>query len=296
MLFKEALKRLACPVCKHYPLELRSSTSSTPIFEGEMMCAPCGMIYPISHGVPNFTPQIALDRKEKWGSWRRRLRQFDRRAVGWTKEDAQERIPIMEDLFHHFHHFKGSLLDIGCGDGEVRLFLSPEAEYWGVDPEDWVTTPKHTFEKETLFPGIKKSFPLFLGIGEYLPFRDETFDHVLIFASLDHVHSPRDVLRESLRVLKRKGYIVVHLQLGDPEYQIPRSAVRRLRSTLQRGISKLPKGDFTGFAKGILHTLFDKPDLSFTRKEIEKLFGNFFLDTEIEVLSAGDAFVKAMKP
>jgi ubiquinone/menaquinone biosynthesis C-methylase UbiE len=137
-------------------------------------------------------------------------------------------IPIMEDLFHHFHSFKGSLLDIGCGDGKPRSFLR-DAEYWGIDPEDWVMIPKHTFDRETLFPGIEKPFPFFLGVGEYLPFRNQMFDNVLFFSSFDHVQSPREVLRESHRVLKRGGTIVVLLELSDSPSRIPSSRMKKLQ-------------------------------------------------------------------
>ena len=285
-LLEETVERLCCPICKHYPLETRKDVGKETL-----NCSPCGKIFPISNGIPDFLPQEA----NRWRLWKKRLKQFDRRATGWTKEDAEQRIPMMKDLFRHFHHFEGSLLDIGCGDGEVRSFLE-NVEYWGIDPEDWVTSPKHAFNKESLFPGIVKPFPLFLGVGEYLPFKDQVFDNALIFSSFDHVQSPREVLRELFRVLKRGGSVVVMLQLSDPEYHLPRSKVRQLSTSLQRGISKLPKGDFTGFAKGAIHTLFDKPDLSFRKKDIEELFGTFFLNLEMEILPGGDAFVKARKP
>jgi len=288
-LFEGVGERLCCPICKHYPLEIRKVPGKEE--QGALFCSPCARVFCISNGIPDFLPPEA----NYWKLWKKRLKQFDRRATGWTEEDAQERIPTMEGLFQHFHPFKGSLLDIGCGDGEVRSFLG-DVEYWGIDPEDWITSPKHTFNKESLFPGIQKPFPLFLGVGEYLPFKDQVFDNILIFSSFDHVQSPREVLRESFRVLKRGGSLVVMLQLSDPEYQIPRSKVRKLGASLQRGISKLPKGDFLGFAKGMMRTLFDKPDLSFTKKGIEELFGTFFLNLEMEILPGGDTFVRARKP
>ena len=286
MLPEKVFQKLCCPVCKHFPLEGEGE---------EMVCLPCSRAYEVSEGIPNFIPQGSLDRQRGWRVWEKRLRQFDRRSIGWRREDAEQRIPVMKDLFS-FHHFEGTLLDIGCGDGEVRTFLPHDTEYWGIDPEDWVTVPKHAFDKEELFPGIRKQFPIFLGVGEYLPFKDQTFDNILIFSSFDHVQSPREVLRESFRVLKRGGLIVVMLQLSDPEYRIPRSKVKELSTSLQRGISKLPKGDFIGFAKGAAHTLFDRPDLSFTKKEIEGLFTNFFLNLEMKIFPGGDTFVRARKP
>lgn len=286
MFLEEAIHKICCPLCKHYPLGIEMK---------KMVCLPCSKTYEVSQGIPNFVPQETLARQRGWGVWEKRLKQFDRRSIGWRREDAEQRIPVMKDLFS-FHRFEGTLLDIGCGDGEVRTFLPHGTEYWGIDPEDWVTVPKHTFDKEELFPGIRKPFPLLLGVGEYLPFRDQTFDNILIFSSFDHVQSPHEVLRESFRVLKRGGIVVIMLQLSDPEYRIPRSKVKELSMSLQRGISKLPKGDFIGFAKGAAHTLFDKPDLSFTKKDVEGLFGKFFLNLEMKIFPGGDTFARALKP
>ena len=297
MLTEKTLDRLCCPVCKHYPLEPRSIIKEGDRWvRGELICAPCVSTFPISHGIPNFMPKEIKSEEENWRVWSKRLRQFDRRIVGWTKEQMEHCIPIMEDLFYHFHPFKGVLLDIGCGDGKPRSFLKEETEYWGIDPGDWVTHPKHTFDVEALFPGIKRPFPFFLAVGEYLPFRSQTFDNVLFFSSFDHVQSPREVLRESFRVLKRGGSIVALLELSDSQSRIPRSRTENLRTSFQKGISKLSKRDFVGFVKGAVHTLTEKPDLFFTRKDIEELFGFFFLDLEIKDLPEGDAFVKARKP
>jgi ubiquinone/menaquinone biosynthesis C-methylase UbiE len=57
------------------------------------------------------------------------------------------------------------------------------------------------------------SEPLFLrGVGEYLPFRDHTFDAVLGLWMLNHVSRPEEVMREACRVLKPNGRLLLVLE------------------------------------------------------------------------------------
>lgn len=44
-------------------------------------------------------------------------------------------------------------------------------------------------------------------IGEKLPFKDESFDLIVSFQVLEHTQSPKQVLWESIRVLKPGGYL-----------------------------------------------------------------------------------------
>lgn len=45
------------------------------------------------------------------------------------------------------------------------------------------------------------------GKGERLPFRDNTFDLIVSYQVLEHTDNPKQVISESVRVLKNKGYI-----------------------------------------------------------------------------------------
>ncbi len=54
---KKLMDILACPVCKHHPLELMvSKEDDKEVLEGKIRCAKCNVDYPIEDGIPNMLP------------------------------------------------------------------------------------------------------------------------------------------------------------------------------------------------------------------------------------------------
>jgi uncharacterized protein YbaR (Trm112 family) len=48
---------LACPVCKHHPLELTvKKEDEKEVLEGTIRCPKCAIDYPIEDGIPNMLP------------------------------------------------------------------------------------------------------------------------------------------------------------------------------------------------------------------------------------------------
>lgn len=54
---------LACPIDKHYPLELYELQSKDEIEEGALYCTECGRYYPIMAGIPVMLPDELRERK-----------------------------------------------------------------------------------------------------------------------------------------------------------------------------------------------------------------------------------------
>jgi ubiquinone/menaquinone biosynthesis C-methylase UbiE len=69
----------------------------------------------------------------------------------------------------------------------------------------------------------RAEFLKFIGLGEFLPFADRTFDHVMFSTTLDHFVDPAAALAEAARVLKPAGDIDVWL--GEKDAGAPRPAV-----------------------------------------------------------------------
>ena len=90
---------------------------------------------------------------------------------------------------------KGKGLEIGVGTGR---FAAPLGINFGIDPS-----------KNMLKIAKERDIDVRLGVGEDLPFRNATFDYVAIIITLCFVQDPRKVLKESRRVLKRNGKIIV---------------------------------------------------------------------------------------
>lgn len=91
---------------------------------------------------------------------------------------------------------KGGLgLEIGAGTGR---FASALRVPYGIDPA-----------KESLKLAYKLGVKTILAIGEYLPFKDEIFDYVLMVITLSFLQDPKQALSEANRVLKEKGQIII---------------------------------------------------------------------------------------
>lgn len=96
---------------------------------------------------------------------------------------------------------RGTVLDIGCGDGQLALALMrlrPDLKVEGVDV---VARPK------TLIPVSQYD-------GAHLPFADRSFDYVTIIDVLHHTDDPTVVLSEASRVAREGVVIKDHLREG----------------------------------------------------------------------------------
>ncbi len=73
---RRLLDILACPMDKHYPLELLVFEEKEEITEGLLVCTECNRWYPISDEIPQMLPDDLREAKEdlEWLSkWRSRV-------------------------------------------------------------------------------------------------------------------------------------------------------------------------------------------------------------------------------
>ena len=96
---------------------------------------------------------------------------------------------------------RGSVLDIGCGDGQLALALMklrPDLKVEGVD----------------VVPRAKTMIPIAQYDGVALPFADKSFDYVTIVDVLHHTDDPTIVLAEASRVARLGVVVKDHLREG----------------------------------------------------------------------------------
>jgi len=91
-------------------------------------------------------------------------------------------------------------LDVGCGVLARPSYMLPTVEFVGIDP----------FEGEG-----PRNFEFHQGVGEHLPFPDDSFPCVSFMSTLDHQVEPLAALREAWRVLWARGRLYVWLNLRD---------------------------------------------------------------------------------
>lgn len=54
---KDLVEILACPACKHHPLELQVEREDAgEVAEGKLVCHGCKTVYIIEDGIPNLLP------------------------------------------------------------------------------------------------------------------------------------------------------------------------------------------------------------------------------------------------
>jgi SAM-dependent methyltransferase len=90
------------------------------------------------------------------------------------------------------------VLDLGCGrGGVVELFWRDVKLAAGCDPDG----PSLTEHRALGMPVVR-------GVGERLPFVDESFDLIVCLWVLEHMKEPADAFREVRRVLRPGGHFV----------------------------------------------------------------------------------------
>ena len=111
-----------------------------------------------------------------------------------------------QNFFKYLKNFADKnfkVLDLGCGSGELTLKLSPFfKEIVGIDPFDDYIKGAEKNKRET----DMKNVIFKVADGKNLPFKDEYFD--IIFSSRGPLSANIDFIKESLRVLKKKGLMI----------------------------------------------------------------------------------------
>ncbi|MEN3034964.1 MAG: Trm112 family protein [Candidatus Methanosuratincola sp.] len=61
---RRLLDILACPICKHHPLDLHVIRESDEINEGVLVCKSCNRWYPIINDIPHMLPDDMREPEE----------------------------------------------------------------------------------------------------------------------------------------------------------------------------------------------------------------------------------------
>lgn len=101
---------------------------------------------------------------------------------------------------------KVHILDLGCGDGLNSVFFRKyfnEMEYFGIDISEKSIRQAQKMRKQNV------TFQVYN--GKKIPFKNDTFDIVLISCVLHHVpqNEHKNILKECKRVLKTNGSLFI---------------------------------------------------------------------------------------
>jgi 2-polyprenyl-3-methyl-5-hydroxy-6-metoxy-1,4-benzoquinol methylase len=93
------------------------------------------------------------------------------------------------------------ILDIGCNDGKIRLFLKNPI-YFGIDADEEVISKLINQKINAKKIDLNK---------DEIPFKNEKFDFVLLLDVLEHVVNPKKLLLNSREKLKPNGKLIITL-------------------------------------------------------------------------------------
>jgi SAM-dependent methyltransferase len=113
----------------------------------------------------------------------------------------QRRIRVLAEHIANSLDDRGSVLDVGCGDGSIAQAVmdrKPGLSFQGID----VMLRPHVSIPAQAYDGVT------------IPFEDKSFDWVTIVDVLHHTDDPAAVLGECVRVARRGVVIKDHLREG----------------------------------------------------------------------------------
>lgn len=124
-------------------------------------------------------------------------RLYENTAMNWITKEHKERYEfacsLLEDL---------KVLDVASGSGYGSKMLSKKNKVIGLE-----------FSKEAVEYSIdnygNKNCIFIQGDAQNMPFKDNNFDAVVSFETIEHLENPSKFISEVLRVLKKKGILIL---------------------------------------------------------------------------------------
>lgn len=124
-----------------------------------------------------------------------------------------------------FNDQHGKILDMACGVGTFFFHgLEKGYDVYGIEPGEWQHEYMSLKYKECGFEGSIEN-RVVKGVGESLPYNDETFDYIQTYQTLEHVQDVEKCISELIRVLKDSGKLRIFApdydSFFEPHYSLP---------------------------------------------------------------------------
>jgi len=204
---------LCCPVCGGSLSLRKASATKGEITYGELVCEVCGRLYPIRNGVPNFIVKEYLKTINKvskifYNIYAPLHDTVERKLAtlsGFKEEDLRNEIVSRMDIKQGH-----SVLEIAVGTGgNIPYFRKyTDGLIVGLDISERMLG--------TCLNKIRKyswgNIELVLGYAEYLPFKSDMFDRLLV-GGITYFGDVGRALKEVSRVVKNNSKVVIYDQV-----------------------------------------------------------------------------------
>jgi len=178
---------------------------------------------------------------------------YERQEYGFSAEERSDHKRILELLKPKS---SDKVLEIGCGFG-ILLKKIPSKKKIGIEVNDFAI-------KECLKRGISV---IKANAEKRLPFKNSSFDLVIMNELIEHLKKPQKVLKECFRILSPKGKIIIttpvksffHHDLAESHFS--EMTLKKLRKVVEEGGFDVITHEVNGisFLYPLLENVFFKP-------------------------------------
>jgi ubiquinone/menaquinone biosynthesis C-methylase UbiE len=184
-----------------------------------------------------------------------------------------------------FNDQHGKILDMACGVGTFFFHgLEKGYDVYGIEPGDWQHEYMSLKFKEYEFEGSIEN-RVIKGVGESLPYDDQTFDYIQTYQTLEHVQDVEKCINELIRVLKDGGKLRIFApdydSFFEPHYSLPfLPKMNKKLAAFYVSLLGKPTNRLNGLtwitSKGIIQILQKHPNLQIT--DLSKLYKDRYIE------------------
>ncbi len=166
----------------------------------------------------------------------------------WIQNPKIQRTAALENrlMLQMLNPSRGkTLLEVGCGSGIGLLpFIEKGVLVTGLDPSPYMLDIARSI--------VGQRVDLHRGVGEDLPFEDNSFHYVCLNSTLEFVNDPHSVLAEACRVAKHKVYVGILNRYALRGYR------KRIKNVFEENMADPLHYFSVGDIKRTLHQLLGK--------------------------------------
>jgi SAM-dependent methyltransferase len=121
----------------------------------------------------------------------------------WHRQDCFWKASLVKDVLEEFKLEANSLCEIGCGTGDISVYLKkfyPQSEFSGYD----ISPQAERFWDRHIDTGVR------FYCGDFLTLNKEVFDCILLIDIIEHLSNPFQFLEG---VVNRAKYFIIHFPL-----------------------------------------------------------------------------------